>query len=112
MSLINPILPPVIDVDRAKAKELALVKSVMNNLIRTAYESFATVYPSIWENVDGLTPQQCWDVIGTDAVQFLMISQTLQGLVNTLLPGTMNFNLPEGWVLIPNQDGSVTVTHP
>jgi len=110
MSLINPITPPVVDVPTAQAKQLAMVKRVINEIIGDIMKQFPIVFDSMWNNKMGLTPQQAFDALGTDAVQLIIISNGLQQLVNTLVPNLMNFSVPTGWTMVPNQDGTVTVT--
>jgi hypothetical protein len=106
----NPEVTPL-TTEEAKTAELFLVKTTINTLLIAFSKNFTTVFESIWANKNGLTPQECFDALGTDAATLLYLAGSLQNAVNTLAPGTINITTPEGFQLVPNQDGTVTVVH-
>lgn len=81
----------------------------ITELVFEMAQEFTAVFNDLWTNVN-LTPQQCFDAVGTDAKTLLQILSTLQSNVNALIPGKLTQTPPFQFVV--NPDGTVTVGAP
>jgi hypothetical protein len=110
MSLVNPLpKPQPITKDQAKAKYASLVNITMSSLLRQIASGFDRVYDQTWKNTDGLTPQEAFDALGKDAVQLILISNTFQQSINSIMPETLDYSVPSGLEMKVNPDGTVQV---
>lgn len=64
----------------------------------------------IYNNQDGLTPQQCFDALGTDAAQAVDLKNSECAYLNAIVPNSIDPKPPNGLVENKNPDGTVTVT--
>ena len=69
---------------------------------------FTQIKSFIWNNIDGLTPQQAIDLFGKDAADLFMLSNAYCMMLETYT-GQPQKVMPEGWSFIFNEDGTVTV---
>src|ERR1700733_10468042 len=65
----------------------------------------------IWNNPNGLTPQESINLYGPNGVALVQLSGLLCGLLGAIGSTTPN-PVPAGWALAPNADGTVTITGP
>jgi hypothetical protein len=105
-----PSAPPALTKEQAQSKLSFMVRDTINRDLSVIFSTFKAVYDAIWTNKDGLTPQECFDALGTDAVEMVMVSNAIQTAVNSVVPNSMDFSVPATWTMTPNQDGTVTVT--
>ena len=73
--------------------------------------SFAGMYQEVWQNADGLTPQQVCDALGTKAGSLFVIAGTMANALYTIDPagvGTM-VGVPAGYAVTIHADGTVTL---
>jgi len=64
----------------------------------------------VWENPQGLTPQEVFDSLGANAGELFSLATLLVTTVNTAKPGTLVDAHPYNYTI--NGDGTVTVTSP
>ena len=64
----------------------------------------------VFQNQQGLTPQQVLDAVGTSGAELLTLAGSLVTLVNTAVPSTLPTTFP--YTLTVNPDGTVTVGNP
>jgi len=107
MSLINQAGAIVLTDVQKQATAVARLKTINTDVFNYLVKQFTTAYDVVWNNKDGLTPQQVLDAVGTDATQLFIVSGKTQDLVNTVVPNT----LPQTALQVPtfNQDGTVTL---
>ena len=73
--------------------------------------SFTTLYQEVWQNADGLTPQQVCDALGTKASSLFVVAGTMANALYTIDPaglGTM-VSVPPGYAATLHADGTVTL---
>ncbi len=70
---------------------------------------FGRVFSFIWNNQQGQTPQQVFDLFGTNAGDLLKVANAFAAMVQTYT-GTAPTLIPIGWTVTVNGNGSVTVT--
>ena len=73
--------------------------------------SFAALYQEVWQNADGLTPQQVCDALGTKAANLFVVAGTMSNALYTIDPaglGTM-VSVPPGYAATLHADGTVTL---
>ena len=78
--------------------------ALFTNMGRT-YEQISNI---VFNNPQGLTPQEVLDGLGTNAAELLGLSDLLVQTVNAAVPGTITPDRPG--TLTPNPDGTVTVS--
>ena len=104
MTLITPL-----EVDNDIARKQMRTRSLLVGIANDMYKKLALSYIEgariIWQNDDGLNPQQAIDSLGNDAVAFLTLATQVAALVNNASPGTINFSAPMSTTL--NEDGTV-----
>lgn len=91
---------------RLVARVTTSAQRCFNSMLTTYAQSMAAV----WQNVDGLTPQQAFDALGTSAGQAVQLLGLLVATVNSATPGTLP--VPDPTAITVNQDGTVTVNAP
>lgn len=90
---------------------------VKKRIERKTYETYAGLIGSyndlskmVWHNPQGLTPQQVFDSLGTNAAELFELSALLVQTVNTAKPGTLDPAQPYEYTV--NEDGTVTAGDP
>jgi hypothetical protein len=79
------------------------VNQLYSQMVKNLRENMALV----WQNKDGLTPQEVFDAFGTDAVELLRLSSIVKNAINAATPGT----IPDLTATItPNEDGTVSIS--
>ena len=75
--------------------------------------SFAALYQEVWQNPDGLTPQQVCDALGTRAGSLFVIAGTMANALYQIDPAGLGAMVspPAGYTMNPHDDGSVTLTY-
>lgn len=104
----------------AGQQELTLEQKKERTKIRIARKSYETfqglvgtyveLKQTVWENPQGLTPQQVFDALGTNGGELFSLSTLLVTTVNTVIPGTLTDTHPYEFTI--NPDGTVTVGNP
>lgn len=112
MSIIDPTInqpqEPTLEQKKERVSRRIKQKSTetLFGLIGT-YEELKTI---VWENPQGLTPQQVFDSLGTSAGELFQLSAVLVQTVNTVQPNTLDAAQPYQFTV--NPDGTVTVGDP
>ena len=73
--------------------------------------SFSALYQEVWQNPDGLTPQQVCDALGSRAASLFVVAGTMSNALYTIDPaglGTM-VNMPTGYTVTLHADGTATL---
>lgn len=105
MAIIGSEVEKSLDVLKSEAR--SQIQALMNVSFDRLVRDFGTLFQQVWNNQNGLTPQQIFDAFGTDAVQLFVIAGTIQDAVNHIQPSTLNGTPPLPYVI--HQDGTVTV---
>jgi hypothetical protein len=71
------------------------------------------VFTQIWYNQDQVncSPDKMIAALGTNAATFANISVVTQNYLNSLKPNSIVLNLPIGWTLTLNSDGTGVATY-
>ncbi len=75
--------------------------------------NFRALYNDVWHNVDGLTPQQVCDALGTRAGSLFVIAGTMSNALYQIDPAGLGamVNVPAGYAATIHADGTVTLTY-
>lgn len=101
-----PLLPPLTTVQLQAQLAIQMnnqITSAFNQLVRTINSLIA----QIWNNPKGLTSQQGWDALGSNAANIRNMYLGAVAFINGLQTDTITFVEPP---LTVNQDGTITVT--
>lgn len=91
-----------------KQKVLDQLDRNLSSAIDYAKAQKTANYRLVFSNPDGLTPQEVFDALGTDAVKFLTLSTQMLAVIRAVDP---SYTPPVvAQTLTPNQDGTVTVS--
>ena len=109
MAILNdPNVPVVLTTEVKQAK----LKQNVSNTINALYRQMLSVYNNnmaqIWNNSDGLTPQQCCDAFATDAAELFRLASVLSTAINAATPGTITTTPPA--TVTVNNDGTITLS--
>lgn len=89
-------------------------KDKLLNQFRTNFQiqksTFNALMIDIYNNPDGLTPQQFYDAWGTDAASIVAIKARAATYLNAAVPGSVDPTPPNGHIETVNIDGTVTVS--
>ncbi len=98
--------PSILTHDQKKALTKALVQSSVNRCFASMLDAYKKNAAQVWENPQGLTPQDVLDGFGTDAAELFRLASLLKGVINAAVPGT----IPDSAApIVINADGTVTV---
>lgn len=87
--------------DRFKQNISAQMTSMYSPLV----SGFNKLFNQIWSN-DTITPQEAFELIGTDSVALFQIAGAFQQAINTAVPNSLNLTPPVS--LTFNGDGTVS----
>lgn len=94
-------------IEEKQAQEKVLIQQMLTNSVKSLSFETVQVFDKVWKNEAGLSPQQVFSAFGTDAGTLHSMLGTIQNLVNSVSPGSLDLVEPK--VVHVNQDGSVTV---
>ncbi len=97
----------VLTVEQKQAAIKARIIASNNAMFEQARETFSYYHHQIWDNTQGLTPQQVVDGFGTDAGTLVTKLAGLKTFLNTLRPGSITLTPPKA--ITVNQDGTAKV---
>lgn len=90
---------------------------VKTQIARKSYETFQGMIGSyndikerVWNNPQGLSPQEVFDALGTNSAELFQLSALLVATVNSAAPDTLDGSQPYAFTV--NGDGTVTVGDP
>ena len=107
MGIINTHQSPVVlTTTQAQTKLKTTATAQINQVYRMNVTIYNSLMNSIWQNADGLTPQQAFDSFGTDAGELVTYGHLLAGLINNVTPDAVSTITPEA--LTVNENGTVT----
>lgn len=102
--LVPPVTPP-------KGDAQAALKTAVTSSIQRCYAMMLRAYTDnmgqVWENDNGLSPQDAFDAFGTDAADLVRLATILVSTINAATPDTLP--TPDPTVLTVNSDGTVSV---
>jgi len=106
MSLLNTVQAPITLQDKqvAVANE---IKSVCSAMFAFNASNFTRIFQMVWNNRNGLTPQQVCDALGTDAGALFTLAGGLQAVINTAKPDSLTLTPPKSVSI--GSDGNVTI---
>lgn len=83
------------------------MKTDFNTLLQSMIFVWNTNMDRVWDN-NQFTPEEFFARLGPDAVSACILSELLKGTVNAAAPGILTKEPTHN--IIPNQDGTVTLT--
>lgn len=90
---------------------------VKKRIAKKSYETlqgligaYGDIKTMVWNNQQGLTPQEVFDALGTNGAELFQLSGLLVQTVNAAKPGAINPAQPYEFTI--NEDGTVTVGNP
>ncbi len=101
------VVNPVLTTDQKKVKVRAQMDQMLLVNLDVTKNNIINMYKTIWSNKDGLTPQQVFDLYGTNAAALRQMLLTIVGALNTAAPGT--FDISYIHPVTVNPDGTITV---
>ena len=112
MSLISniPTGPTEPTTEQLIARTNSRIKKVSLNIYKTMENRHESVWDLIWNNKDGLTPQEILDSFGSDAAELFLFSGSIQAMLASAGAGYVPVETPNEFVV--NGDGTVTVGDP
>lgn len=69
-----------------------------------------SIFEFLWNNRDGLSPQEVCDALGTDAASLFILFGTMKATINSVKPGALTLSAPFEFTI--NEDGTVTIVIP
>ena len=109
MSIIQTTQPTL--TTEQKQQQAALrIQNEATILFQRMGQTHSQIMQIVFQNQQGLTPQQVLDAVGTNAAELLTLAGSLVTLVNTAVPSTLPTTFP--YALTANGDGTVTVGSP
>lgn len=106
MSLINVNAPAVTTAEKQSAAAVE-IKGVCSQMLNLNTNSFTRIFNIVWNNRNGLTPQQVCDALATDAGSLFALAGGLQAVINTAQAGSLTLTPPKAVTV--NSDGTVTI---
>jgi len=110
MALIQAV-PNSTPVPLSTAQLEALTTQQITNQLQTQFgnniATFNRIYNLVWNNPQGLTPQQVLNGLGADATELFQLAVGMANYVNSIIPNTLPTTTP--YAITFNQDGTVTV---
>ena len=101
----QPVSEP--SVESKQNKTANKLRTSARRLMKNIVSQHDQILKLVWQNEEGLTPQQVFDAFGEEAGDALTLSRNLVDFVNAQVPGTIDVSgLP---TLTTNPDGTVTV---
>ena len=75
--------------------------------------AFAALYQEVWQNPDGLTPQQVCASLGNKAASLFVVAGTMANALHTIDPAGLGamVNVPPGYTVSVHDDGTVTLAY-
>jgi hypothetical protein len=107
MSIIINQTPPVLTTEQKQTRLKALLQNSVNILWKQMLSTYQGSMKAIWQNPDGLTPQQAFDAFGTDAVELVRLAGIQAATLNNVQAGTVDTSAVPSFTV--NQDGTITV---
>ncbi len=95
------------DKDFILKRNLARIDKINRVLYSKIKNMIKTSFNLVWDNPEGLTPQEILDGFGTDAGELFIFSAQMQTLLLTVNPDYEFLTPPYNYVI--NPDGTVTV---
>ena len=106
MSILNPTTELTTAQKQNRAAQA--IQSQAANLFANMGRTYEQISNIVFNNPQGLTPQEVLDALGTNAAELLSLSDLLVQTVNAAAPGTITPGYPV--TLTANPDGTVTVS--
>lgn len=103
---------PLINIPERSVEDLqAEFLRTLSKMLTDNHVQMLSVYQRgfnlVWYNKTGLSPQQCFDAMGSDATMFLVLGQIMAELLNTAIPGSADKVPPQS--ISVGEDGTVRV---
>lgn len=112
MPIIDPTINQPVEPTLAE-KQTRVSRRIKQKSTETLFGLIGTyteLMQTVWQNPAGLSPQQVFEGLGTDASQLFSLATVLVTTVNTVQPGTLVDAHPYNYTI--NEDGTVTVGDP
>jgi len=89
------------------------LQSILSNMERQMIDNATAAFNLIWYNQDQVncSPDKMIAGLGVSASMLINANNSLQALINSASPGSINLQIPAGWALTVNQDGSAIASY-
>jgi len=108
-SVFLPPPPPPAPPDPNQVVLTSYLNQMQGNLARDI-SLFYKLAAFFWNNSNGLTPQQAFNLVGTGSVSLMQLCNAYTTFMSQYTGSTFNV-VPTGWSLTPNQDGTITASY-
>lgn len=105
--IMNPDKPSL-ELTKLKSAESMKIRLAMS--FKRLVDDFQNTFSDVWNNSEGLSPQEVFDSFGTDAAELFQLADTVGKAIETLQPGSITTKAPMKYEI--NKDGTVTVGDP
>lgn len=95
------------DKERFKRELKDTIDRRLTETFKSVISTYNSIFGMIWQNENGLTPQECFDGLGTDALKLMQVAGAFKQVVNSIKPGAISVSSPIQ--VSPNADGTITV---
>ena len=95
--------------EQKKERAVQNLRSNTSVLFMRMIQTYEQGMRTVWNNQQGLTPQEVMDGLGTDAAEAVNLRQLLKQTIQQAKPDQELSQRPEGKDLQINDDGTVTV---
>jgi hypothetical protein len=95
---------PKLNKTQAKAKVRTRVITGVRGLFDRMLNEFVTDVGLVWQNEDGLTPDEALEALGPDGVEIFRLAAILKDAINAAKPNTITQVTPD---VIPHADGTI-----
>jgi hypothetical protein len=99
--------PPPFTLSQKETAENAKITQLMTLHFTMGKNTVTNAFNEIWNNPQGLTPQQVFDSLNTNAGSFLTLLNSIISALNAIIPGSINLTAPHSTTI--NDNGTVTV---
>jgi hypothetical protein len=104
--LVDPNAPSL-TLTQKQALEKNKITQAMNAHFKLSISTATNMFNELWNNPQGLTPQQVLDSLSTNAASFVQGLGALITTINTLYPGAVSLTPPHSITI--NSDHTATV---
>ena len=112
MPIIDPDINsrPELTIEQKQQRAARRIKQMATELFSGMGDTYQGIREIVWQNPQGLTPQQVFDALGTEGAELFQLSSLLVQTVNAAKPDTLDGSQPYNFTV--NDDGTVTVGEP
>lgn len=107
MSLLDQ---PALTTDAKQQIAAQTIVTQLNTMLSKITTGYSAIFDRVWNDPNGLTPQQVCDALATNAGQLFLLASSLKTLVNSAKSNAITLTEPNQFTI--DQDGTVTIGDP